>query len=384
MRVRIPHKYEPMLEYLLASDAKVAFASSFVRRPCFRGFVQYLSDQVELVVWCVLNGISLRRVSLVRSASELNSRDTLFLLHYENFTHEDEEVARSGRELADILRGVPATIVLHFTHYAYHPAIGASNVGVLQPKYIVAENNLAKNSEFFRRYFSAVAAQSRCLPYIAGARFVRREQFSARRNKLVATGSMTFKMRSREFTEFFGTDELQPMRRELFVAAERYSTEMDCLISDLDATRRAPQLGRMAKLVRRIKAIAKGGAHPQAGYYGRDIVATYNAYTMFAVPEEICGLPAIGFVEGMACGCAYFGCDDPMYRDIGMVPGIHYIAHDGTVEGLMDKVRHYQQPGSALELERIAQAGFDFVTQTLTADRVYSWLLPENIALSNI
>jgi hypothetical protein len=90
---------------------------------------------------------------------------------------------------------------------------------------------------------------------------------------------------------------------------------------------------------------------------------------MFAVPEEICDLPAIGFVEGMACGTAYLGIRSPMYEDIGLVAGVHYIGYDGTVSDLMAKVSHYQE--HPLEVERIAQEGYRCVRQQLSAQTVF-------------
>ena len=94
---------------------------------------------------------------------------------------------------------------------------------------------------------------------------------------------------------------------------------------------------------------------------------------MFAVPEEICDLPAIGFVEGMACGCVFFGLDDPMYRDLGLLPGIHYVFYDGTVTNLMEKVRYYQSHSDELEL--IANRGCEFVLEHLNPDVVYKEFL---------
>jgi hypothetical protein len=87
----------------------------------------------------------------------------------------------------------------------------------------------------------------------------------------------------------------------------------------------------------------------------------------------VCGLPGIGFVEGMACGSAYFGLDDPMYRDIGMVPGIHYVAYDGSMEGLLDKISFYQK--HTVELEAIAEKGYRFVCERLAPDQVYGAFL---------
>ena len=52
-------------------------------------------------------------------------------------------------------------------------------------------------------------------------------------------------------------------------------------------------------------------------------------------------MDCLGFVEGMACGSAYIGLDDPMYKDIGLIPGKHYITYDGTLEDLKSKIAYY-------------------------------------------
>jgi len=232
---------------------------------------------------------------------------------------------------------------------------------------LVAESNLAANASFFQLHFATIRAPFLRLPFTAAPRFQARRPMADRVNKMVVTGSITYKMQDPAFVEFFQTQELQPMRRQLFEAAARYTSEMDCLVSDLDATRatrRPSRLRRAWALLRRL-----AGVRAQADYYRRDIVETYNSYAMFAVPEEVCGLPAIGFVEGMACGSAYVGLDAPMYRDLGMVPGVHYIAYDGSIDDLMSQVRYHQQHPECTQA--IAEAGRRFAQTVLAADAVY-------------
>jgi hypothetical protein len=226
---------------------------------------------------------------------------------------------------------------------------------------------LADHSAFYRAHFSEVRAPFACLPYTAAERFQQHKSWAQRSNKLVVTGSITYKMKDPAFCEFFQTQELQPMRRRLFEAASSYISEMECLVSDLDSTRkdaRPSRLRRAWNLLRRIT-----GARAQGDYYKRDIVEIYNSYTMFAVPEEVCGLPAIGFVEGMACGSAYLGVEGPMYRDLGMVPGVHYIAYDGSIDDLMSQVRYHQQHPE--RTQAIAEAGRNFAQTVLAPDVVY-------------
>jgi hypothetical protein len=192
--------------------------------------------------------------------------------------------------------------------------------------------------------------------------------FKERINKIVATGSITYPMKDKNFIDFFGGNQLQPLRQDLYRDASKYTLEMDCIISDLSSTRNEED--EQSELKRKNNFIELFvNKHPTLNYYKKDIVSIYNSYMMFAVPEEICDLPAIGFVEGMACGCAFIGVDDPMYRDIGMIPGIHYITHDGTVEDLISKVRTYQH--KKVELEIIANNGYAFAQKYLNPDKVY-------------
>jgi glycosyltransferase involved in cell wall biosynthesis len=359
-RKPLPNKYAPLLDYLLDSQVELYFASHLGLPATLGGLLKRLRDGFELLLWCAVHHISLRKVGLVFTAKSLAQKDVLFLMHYGNFSYETERLADSGLCLARSLAGVDIHKVAHLTHYAYCASSGARNLAALGPALLLAENNLARNSPFFRLYFSQVAGAFHCLPYTPAARFQERKPFAHRINKMVVTGSITYKMKSPEFIDFYQVNELQPLRRKLYEQASAYAAEMDCMISDLDASR----------LV---------GGKAQQDYYRQDIVDIYNAYTMFAVPEEVCDLPAIGFVEGMACGTAYLGQVNPMYQDIGMLAGVHYIGYDGTVEDLMAQVAYYQQRPE--QVARIAQAGSLFVREQFSASRVYGNLIKRLQAL---
>lgn len=110
------------------------------------------------------------------------------------------------------------------------------------------------------------------------------------------------------------------------------------------------------------------------------MVEKFNDYKMHIVGEEVLGIPGIGFVEGMACGSAYIGIDSPMYRDMGLIPGEHYITYDGTPEGLRTTIEYWQRPENQDELERIASNGYRFVTENFNGQRVAEQLIDELIA----
>jgi hypothetical protein len=357
----LPNKYAPLLDYFRHADAvELAFVSRLDG-----GLLARLSDALQLWLWCRLTGLEATRQ--VWTTKGVERAHVLFLMHYGNLTYEAESVARDCATAARAIASLTVLKVVHLTHYVYCPQIGANNLATVEPDLLVAESNLAANASFFQLHFASIRAPFLGLPYTAAARFQVRRRMSDRVNKMVVTGSITYKMQDPAFFEFFQTQELQPMRRKLFEAAARYTSEMDCLVSDLDATRatsRPSRLRRAWALVRRL-----AGVRAQGDYYRRDIVETYNTYAMFAVPEEVCGLPAIGFVEGMACGSAYVGLDTPMYRDLGMVPGVHYIAYDGSIDDLMSQVRYHQRHPE--RTQAIAEAGRNFAQTVLAPEVVY-------------
>lgn len=366
-RTRLPNKYAPLLDYLLGSGVSLSFASDMSHPSTVMGLLKRLRDGFELLLWCVLNRINLREVRFAFTRDALAEKDVLFLMHYGNFTSETEKLALSGLQLAHFLGEIHIPKAVHLTHYAYCAASGSRNLKALRPDLLIAENNLSRNSPYYQKYFYNESDDFYCLPYVPANRFLKRKPLAHRINKLVVTGSITYKMKNPEFIDFYQANELQPLRRRLYEQAAGYILEMDCLISDLDASRVSSNETPGSR-----SGMSAQRHHPsdtQRDYYKKDIVDIYNAYTMFAVPEEICDLPAIGFVEGMACGTAYFGIYSPMYEDIGMVAGVHYIGYDGTVSDLMAKVNHYQKHPE--EVERIAQEGCQFVRNQLSAQTVY-------------
>lgn len=357
----LPNKYAPLLDYLSQSESiDLAFVSRLDG-----GVLARMSDALQLWLWCRLTG--LHGVRLAWTAARVRRSQVLFLMHYGNLTYETEAAARAGAAVARALAPLPLRKVVHMTHYAYCVDTGAANLATLEPDLLVGENDLAAHAQFFRAHFAAVKAPFVCLPYTAAARFQSYRPLVQRSNKLVVTGSITYKMQDPAFCSFFGTQELQPMRRRLFEVAARYTAEMDCLVSDLNATRAVARPHRLRRLWDNLCRMV--GARAQGDYYRRDIVEIYNSYAMFAVPEEVCGLPAIGFVEGMACGSAYLGVEGPMYRDLGMLPGVHYIAYDGSVDDLMAQVRYHQQHPELTAA--IAAAGCSLARTVLGGDAVY-------------
>lgn len=352
-----PNKYEGLFDYLVDSNNEIYISTGLLYDEGVKGIYQWALDAFRLIIWCLFNRINPKKVKLVFTKNQLKDKDVILFMHYGAFTHEQQTLARKGSELASELSDIRIFKVVHMTHYAYNIKIGAKNIKILKPDLCLAENNLLKNSTFFNKFYGSIIDDFYQLPYTPSARFSRKKKFRERANKLVVTGSITYKMTDKDFIDYFQQDELQPMRRIIYRDSKKYPAQIESLILDLNSTRASAMQG-------------KSKDNPLVtGYYKRNIVDIYNDFTMFAVPEEICDLPAIGFVEGMACGAAFFGLDSPMYRDLGMIPGKHYVAYDGSLEDLVLKINYYQNHDD--ELLRIADCGHDFAHLNFSKEKVY-------------
>jgi glycosyltransferase involved in cell wall biosynthesis len=218
--------------------------------------------------------------------------------------------------------------------------------------------------------------------------------FKDRINKALSTGTNTHKMKDIDFISFFKDNRLHPLRDIIMSEKNNLDNFLDSIISniqtpDIISVKKSNDHGYFNKLFIVCKRILiyltidlialikissrailiknKKFGKPQ-GYYKINIVDKYNQYKMFVVPEEIIGLPGIGFVEGMACGSAYIGIRDPMYSDLGMIDTIHYIGYDGTLEDLIEKIKYYQEHNDVLE--QIALNGYKFVKQNFNDEKV--------------
>lgn len=98
---------------------------------------------------------------------------------------------------------------------------------------------------------------------------------------------------------------------------------------------------------------------------------------MCIVGEERYGIPGIGFVEGMACGCAYIGLNNGLYDQYGLQEGVHYIGYDGTLSDLKAKIEYWQKAENQERLESIARAGREYVRFNFNKQIVATHLLAD-------
>ena len=218
------------------------------------------------------------------------------------------------------------------------------------------------NNEFVKHYIQSQRCQNITLPYVYAKRFEVRRNFEERENKAMAVGTAStcegIKNQYQLYRELFGTDIIQPMRWEILEKQDSIKEYIDSFIGDIrsGSVKKKNSPNFIDKIMWKFQSGKTGN---QADYTSFDMVETFNRYQMFICPEELVGMPGIGAIEGMACGTAYIGIKHEMYESLGLIPGVHYITYDGTLDGMLKVIQKYQKKPD--ELKRIATTGCEYV-----------------------
>lgn len=266
----------------------------------------------------------------------------------------------------NIFAGLPGHKVLMSNHFVtINEPVDLTKWGV---EALVSEINL-DNNEFVNRYIRHDNIKMITCPYTFAERFCNNNL--SRKNKLFAVGTLSTCKGNKGYKlyrEMFNTEWIQMMRKEIFEKAEKYPAEIDSYISYIfeDKIVVKPSDSYVVKKYKEWKN--RHSFWTQRKYESFDMVEKFNEYLYFACPEELVGMPGIGFVEGMACGAAYIGIDAQYYRDLGLIPGVHYISYDGTMEGLIETI-HYCMSHTE-EVKIIAERGENFVRNYFNQETV--------------
>lgn len=313
------------------------------------------------------NGIDLNKIKVLHRPSDIRSDDIVILynIHTEHYR---------GMNGIDAFK---ALSLMHFHGYkSDNDRIKEAGIDCY-----FNEADLSKTSKLWQTYFT-VKRPWIVLPFVYAQRFQVKKPFAERQNKAFAVGTITYKLH-KDYLDVYEESCLQPMRKLIKVSSEYYESTIDCYSEDYHEgdTGKKIKDNDLKAVVLYKKMYNRFHTGQQKKYFSFDMVEKFNNYKMCIVAEEALGLPGIGFVEGMACGCAYIGIDSPMYRDYGLIPGTHYIAYDGTKEGLRQTIEYYQAPEHQDELRDIAKTGCEFVRENFQGDVVAERLINELVRL---
>ena len=344
--VAIKHKY--ILDYLLSRDDvevcsyinRRGLSLSYSTRNRFLQSFRFIEHHIAM--W--KNGIPQKKVTVLKHESDIRHDDIVIV--YQLFEAQ-----------FDFKKRPDAFIALSQLHFTVDQADAMAK---LDPDLMYNESDMQKRFIAFDKYFGWFRKQYLVIPFVFAERFKVVRPFAERQNKAVSVGTVTYPSYIRQY---YGTNCLQPARKQVYDNAEELKPWVDCFNSDFLADDKpynvSKKVGPIRKIINRLHD--KFFLGRQKKYYSFDMVEKFNDYKMCVVGEEITGLPGIGFVEGMASGCAYIGQTVGYYEDYGMKEGVHYIGYDGSLDDLKAKISYYQQPEHQQELERIAKAGCEFV-----------------------
>lgn len=366
------NKYEYLLDYII--ENKIEFSFLVDGRDFSFGkkyFNSILLAKLEIYTWTILNKINPFKIKVLSKISKLRSDDVLFVFLYGSLmsTGRSEEGEKVVKELIEELKTSKALKVGHLTHFMYDAKLAGINTKEAGIDIFIAENNLKKNSPFFNKYFAWYDKDVSVLPFVAQKRFKNNTPFSKRVNMAVATGTLPFPIKNIEFIDFFKTNDIHPMRRQIYENRNSLQSSIKSYIFEMGENKKSKNF--KINLINKVSNyLFSHFQNKQTSYFAFDIVELYNSYTMFVVPEEINGLPGIGFIEGLMCGCVLIGKSDGYYEDLGFIDGVNFISYDGTLNDLVNKITFYQNNSNLLE--SISVKSYEFVKSNFNENMVSS------------
>lgn len=373
-------KYRYILELISSREITILFdtgSSSFGflndKSNLFYVFLRIL----ELYIWLIINKINPFSIEIVYNHKNLSKTDVVF-----NFIHGNFENISLVQNYAKFTNCVK---IYHTSHYFTNTRSLNATLKNIKNVFLCGENNLKKNSPFFKKYLDNYNSKFFNVPFTYYDRFHNYKNFSQRENKCVAFGSLEKNVSKSSYSEvinFFNTRTIHPLRLAIY---ENEELCRDLIINNISLIEINEKAGSINKKFNKSGVINSLLKFPvlkvsnfknditKRKYYDINFNDTFNNYKMFICPEEITGLPAISFVEGMICGCVYIGEKNNMYKDLGMKDGVHYIAHEGNIESVLDRINYFKN--RSLLLEKISVNGYNLAKSLFNKKRVKSIFL---------
>jgi hypothetical protein len=307
---------------------------------------KYLFKYIQIYLWVIINGINPFKVNIIFDISRLQKKDILILYSNLNLDTKYEE-----SENVQTIVNLDCKKLIHLSHYIFFTKIISENCKKIKNFHFMAENDLKKNSKFFKKYFSFYKNNFLSFPFVAGERFKNKKNFKDRKNKCISTGSFQIheiiENKIDSVLEFYEQNTIHPIRKQIFNNKDIFKDYIECL--------NGPILKNQNFKIRK--------------YYDFDIVEAFNSYKMFICGEELGDLPGISFAEGMKTGSVYLGNgDNHCYKDLGMIDGVHYISHSNNLIDIVDKIKFYQKNED--KLEKISRASYELASEKFSEEYV--------------
>lgn len=394
-------------EFLVKTINKILFGQSCAVKHGY--LLQHLlsRDDIEVCSFITKRGLSLSYTTQNPLLQAFRFLEHRFVLHKNRIPFSKIKVISDSRELR------PDDILIAYSYYAPNQLSEGfmpdctrvicqihfnTQYGDLEkafaPHAMYNEADLQKHSAMWKHDLPWYENRFITIPFVSEDRFTVKKSWHERKTKAVSVGTITY---MHNITEFYGDPCAQPARAMCRRLAKKCPDIIDSFNFDYLEDQQPDAAGAktegknqkdsqqkksnaLKKILHRLHSKATTGH--QNRYYSFDMVDKLNSYRMAVVGEEIMGIPGIGFVEAMACGCAFIGQRKGYYEDLGLIEGVHYIGYDGTEKGLEETIRKWQEPSRQEALEKIANTGQKFVKENFNKDVVARKLIAELLAIT--
>ena len=348
-------KYEYIFDELYEDEVYTVIT------PMFSTFNKYgkHAEKIELLkfyVWRRINGLKKKKF-FIRDLADLSKDDKLVVFLYSYFAGDGISQEFFDYNFEKFFERCEAKIVLNFSHYGYNFITASRKLQEVKDQIHVWSENDLTVSELWRRRFSYLGKPSLTIPFVAQNRFKNLVSYENRRNKCLAIGTIANEINDEAFRELFNDGLLQPLRDAL--DRNKDSLPMiDSSISRISDEKTSTSVKRVLSrfvglLHLAMKAVLATDriywSNYDRGYFDFDMVRTFNEYKLVVNPEEIIGVPGIGSIEAIACGCVLIGQPD-YYSAYNLEDGVNFIAYDGTLEDLNTKIEYYLSNTEELEV----------------------------------
>ncbi len=344
-------KQRGAINVLIDGEISAILPNSFFSR--LPEFIRSFISALEFRMWCRLNEIPLSKVVFALSKNWFE--DSLVLA----FSY--KAACGNFERRAKILKRYRA-VIFHLSHYFVATREKAENLKYLPNLILAGDSDITKN-KYFKEFFGYYDGPFLVLPFSVSPRFVRRTGLTERSEKCLATGTfhdLTLERPEWKYHDFMcssGLSTYHPLRKAIFESQVLLKNKIYCKISPYRNYESSNFFYRMV-------------AHfniSQRKYFEQDIVSLYNKFRYAVVGEEWSGFPALGAFEAMACGALMIG-DPRYYVGLGLSPGVHFIPHDGTLNGLLKSIAEIDQ-NVAFE---IAERGYRSITDNFNSKSMFS------------
>lgn len=362
LRRRPLRKYGFIIDELLKHGEPVnvvidSTISAFVPEQYFRKLPKYLRRLIsafEFFLWVRINGLK-NEIRKVKVGAGKQHRQILLMFSYKGATG-------LFSERLPTLEAFPAVIV-HLSHYFISTAEKSENLRQLSNAWLAGDSDIRENP-YFRHFFGWYKKPFVIIPFAVAPRFTQRKSFSERKQKIVATGSYhnlddeVPRTKYIDYKNFFETNTYHPVRKQIYETNKDVDGQIDSYVTPY----------RVDIQNNRLKRLLKHFLVAQKTYFNLDIIELYNEYQFAVIGEEASGFPALGSFEAMACGAILIG-NPEAYNGLGLKSGEHYLAHDGSIEGMLSVMQEVAQDSA--KAVQISENGKRLVDNYFRSDTVY-------------